>query len=137
MWSSWIVVGCYLLGYLVFDYDPIAAYHATKREYLQGVASRRPYWFWVVGDLVVFLVGLGIPAAALWLRGVELRDPPAVALAVTLLVATASGFAKAEVERIWMFLHPLRCDHRLPPARPPRHLRLLLVACDLRLRPGL
>ena len=131
-----IVVGCYLLGYLVFDYDPIAAYHATKREYLQGVASRRPYWFWVVGDLVVFLVGLGIPAAALWLRGVELRDPPAIALAVTLLVATASGFAKAEVERIWMFLIPFAAI-TVAARTTPRHLRLLLVSCDLRLRPGL
>lgn len=122
-----IVVGCYLLGYLVFDYDPIAAYHATKREYLQGVASRRPFWFWVVGDLVVFLVGLGVPAAALWLRGVELRDPPAVALAVTLLVATASGFAKAEVERIWMFLIPFAAI-TVAARTPPRHLRLLLLA---------
>ena len=122
-----IVAGCYLLGYLVFDYDPIAGYHATKREYLQGVANRRPYWFWVVGDLIVFLVGLGIPAALLWLRGLELRDPPAVALAVTLLVATASGFAKAEVERIWMFLIPFAAI-TVAARTSPRHLRLLLVA---------
>jgi len=124
---SLIVVACYLLGYLVLDYDPIAAYHATKQEYLQGVASRRPYWFWLVGDLVVFLVGLGIPAAILWLRGVELRDPPAVALTVTLLIASASGFAKAEVERIWMFLIPFAAI-TVAARTPPRHLRLLLLA---------
>jgi hypothetical protein len=122
-----IVAGGYVLGYLVLDYDPIAAYHATKQEYLQGVASRRPYWFWLVGDPVAFLVGLGIPAAVLWLRGVELRDPPAVALAVTLLIAAASGFAKAEVERIWMFLIPFAAI-TVAARTPPRHLRLLLVA---------
>ena len=53
-----------------------------------------------------------------------------MALAGTLLLASASGFAKAEVERIWLFLIPLAAVSIGPQllGRRLRPLLMLLVA---------
>lgn len=79
---------------------------ATRREYWAGVASVRPYLYFLVANLVVFalVVGPGAVAGALrlsgrgwWLVG---------AASVCVLLADASGLSKGEVERIWLPFWP-------------------------------
>jgi hypothetical protein len=76
---------------------------ATHTQYWAGVASRRPYSYFVVGNLGAFALAVG-PAAAVALA--RLRDRclwllvGAAVLAVVL--ADLSGMSKAEVERIWL-----------------------------------
>lgn len=122
-----VFLGSYLLLWLLTGYDPLAAYHATKHAYERGVSHRRPLWFWFLGDLAAFLLGLGLPGVILWSRALEQRDAAAVALAVTLLVASGSGYAKAEVERIWLCLIPLAAVSIGPQLRGLR-LRSVLFA---------
>jgi len=81
----------------------------------------------VVGDLAAFLLGLGVPGVMLWSRALERLDPAALALAGTLLAAAASGYTKAEVERIWLFLIPLAAVSIGPQLRGLR-LRPILIA---------
>jgi hypothetical protein len=83
---------------------------ATRQAYFAGVASRRPYGYFLVADLAAFAIAVG-PAAAVALT--RLR-PPAVTrtrwLVVGALLAVAladvSGLSKGEVERIWLPLVP-------------------------------
>ena len=123
-------VSSYLVLWLLTGYNPVSAYHATKHAYGHGVSRRRPLWFWFFGDLAAFLLGLGLPGVILWSRALSRYDAAAVALAVTLLVASGSGFAKAEVERIWLFLIPLAAVSIGPQMRGLwlRPLLLVLVA---------
>jgi hypothetical protein len=97
-----------------YGYDPIGTLRATHAVYEHGIASMRPYAFWVLGSLVAWGVMLGPPIAAGALRGVLRRDRAAVALGAVLLVATAGGYTKAETERIWLFLVPLACVAAAP-----------------------
>lgn len=122
-----VVASCYLALWLLTGYDPHAAYQATKHAYDIGVSRRRPLRFWVVGDLAAFLLGLGIPGVILWSRALGRLDAAALALAGTLLVASASGYTKAEVERIWLFLIPLAAVSIGPQMRGFR-LRPILIA---------
>jgi hypothetical protein len=99
------------LGALAFatGYDPIGVLRATESVYREGIASRRPYAFWVFGSPVAFLVALGLPIAWYALRSAGARYAPAVALAVVVVIAALLGFSKAETERIYQFLVPLAC----------------------------
>jgi methylthioxylose transferase len=90
-------------------YDPIGVLRATESVYREGIASRRPYVFWVFGSPVAFLGALGLPIAWFALRSAGARYAPAVALAVVVVVAAVLGFSKAETERIYQFLVPLAC----------------------------
>ena len=121
-----VFAGSYLLLWLLTGYQPYDAYRATKHAYEVGVSGRRPLWFWFFGDIAVFLLGLGLPGLVLWSRALGWLDSAAVALAGTLLLASASGFAKAEVERIWLFLIPLAAVSIGPQLRG-RRLRPLLM----------
>ncbi len=125
-----VFAGSYLLLWLLTGYQPYDAYRATKHAYETGVSGRRPPWFWFFGDIAVFLLGLGVPGLVLWSRALGWLDSAAVALAGTLLLASASGFAKAEVERIWLFLIPLAAVSIGPQllGRRLRPLLMLLVA---------
>ena len=125
-----VIAGCYLLLWLLTGYQPYDAYQATKHAYETGVSGRRPLWFWFFGDIAVFLLGLGLPGLVLWSRALGRLDSAAVALAGTLLLASASGFAKAEVERIWLFMIPLAAVSIGPQllGRRLRPLLMLLVA---------
>jgi len=122
-----VAVGCYVVLWLLTGYNPYAAYLATKHAYDAGVSIRRPQWFWFLGDIAAFLIGLGIPGLILWGRALERLDATALALALTLLLAAASGFARAEVERIWLFLVPLAAVSIGPMMRHVR-LRPVLLA---------
>ncbi|MBK1787161.1 hypothetical protein JHE00_22780 [Prauserella sp. ASG 168] len=79
-------------------------YHLVVERYYQGIASLRPYSYWVWGNLAALVIAAGpaVVAGVRRLRGWE----PVVALAGAALVAIAaadiSGLSKAEVERIWL-----------------------------------
>ena len=90
-------------------------YHLVVERYYQGVASHRPYWYWVWANLACLTLVVG-PAVVAGLRRTDFlvglpRRPgrpvePVDALvrgaALAVLTATLSGLSKAEVERIWL-----------------------------------
>jgi hypothetical protein len=90
-------------------FDPIGTVRATEEVYRLGVASVRPYWYWLLGSPVGFLLVLGLPIAWLGLRELARGTPEAVAIFSVLAVAAVMGFTKAETERIWLFFAPFVC----------------------------
>jgi hypothetical protein len=90
-------------------FDPIGAIRATEQVYRRGIASERPYWFWLPGSPTAFLVMLGLPIAWLGLRALAEGDDAAVAIFSVLVLAALAGFTKAEVERIWLSFAPFVC----------------------------
>ena len=77
---------------------------ATHEAYVDGVASRRPYSYFLLANLgaVALAVGPAVVAGIVAARGRLLRVVVPAAAAV--LVADLTGLAKGEVERIWLFL---------------------------------
>lgn len=100
-------------------WDPIGTFHATHDVYTVGIASRRPYWFWLFGSPTAFFLILGAPIA--WLAAARLaqRKPEAIAIFSVILVASVAGFTKAETERIWLFLVPFVCLAAAPLVKRP------------------
>jgi methylthioxylose transferase len=90
-------------------FDPIGTIRATEAVYRSGVASMRPYWYWVLGSPVGFLLVLGIPITWFALRGLVAGSPEAIAIFGVLAFAAVAGFTKAETERIWLFFAPYVC----------------------------
>lgn len=90
-------------------FDPVGALQQTGQVYKVGIASIRPYAFWLFGSPVAFLLALGVPIA--WLSARSLAEGRDVALAIwsVLIVAAVIGFTKAETERIWLFFAPFVC----------------------------
>jgi hypothetical protein len=77
-------------------------------RYSAGAGGYRPYSYFVVADLAVFAVAVG-PAAVVGITALRRRDRLAwlvAAVLVAVLVADATGKAKAEVERIWLPFAP-------------------------------
>lgn len=92
-----------------WGYDPLGTLQATGEVYRAGIASIRPYEFWVLGSPVAFLVTAGPPLVAAWLVAGARRSAPALALLAVIVVAAVLGFSKAEVERIWLQFAPMLC----------------------------
>ena len=90
-------------------FDPVGTIRATEEVYRAGVASMRPYWYWILGSPVGFLLVLGIPITWLALRDLATGSPEAVAIFAVLAIAAVMGFTKAETERIWLFFAPFVC----------------------------
>ena len=90
-------------------FDPLGTLRATEDVYRFGIASQRPYWFWLPGSPTAFLLMLGLPTAWLALRALAGADDAAVAIFAVLAIAAVAGFTKAEVERIWLFFVPFVC----------------------------
>ncbi len=99
----------YGLLYLATGFDPLGAVRAAESVYREGVASNRPYAFWVLGAPSAFLIAAGLPNAWLGLRALGAGEPVAVALFAVLAISAALGFTKAETERIYLFLVPPLC----------------------------
>jgi hypothetical protein len=83
-------------------------YHLVVERYYQGIASERPYAYWVWANLALIGVCAGPAAAVIARRAVgdtaanrAVRLLPLAALAA-MLAADLSGLSKAEVERIWL-----------------------------------
>ena len=113
------------LLYAATGFDPIGALRSTEDVYRAGIASTRPYWFWLLGSPVAFLVVLGVPLSWLALRALTRGEATAVAIFAVIAVAAVLGFTKAETERIWLFLAPFVC---LAAAQEPAPLRPVLAA---------
>ncbi|WP_407639660.1 hypothetical protein [Actinacidiphila guanduensis] len=101
-------------------FDWLQAYGLLHTRYYQGVGGRRPYSYWIFGDLATVVAAAG-PAAMAGLRrstaalpaGVRAlrtgRDRAATAAVLlpygfllAMLAADLSGMSKAETERIWL-----------------------------------
>lgn len=104
-----------VLGFAVGGFAWWTAYPVLYERYYAGIASRRPYGYWVWGNLAALIVSAGpIVGASVTLvcqRLGRLRDRAGgtrvvviLTLAATLcvLLADLSGMSKAEVERIWL-----------------------------------
>jgi hypothetical protein len=81
-------------------------YHLVVERYYQGLASSRPYGYWVWANLAILTVSAG-PAWAVILRralraGRDAGALLALAAATAIVAADLSGYSKAEVERIWL-----------------------------------
>jgi len=81
-----------------------------QREY--AAYRGRPYWYWVVGSVVAFLISAGLVSSALFVRQTadrwRARRPgfETVVWAV-LVVSAAFGLVRGETEHIWMFALPM------------------------------
>jgi hypothetical protein len=80
----------------------------TRREYLESVASIRPYGYFLLANLAGLVLVVG-PATVAGLVRVKRRDPGTERLALLLVpviaivaLANLSGMSKGEVERIWL-----------------------------------
>lgn len=76
---------------------------ATRVQYFHGVGGRRPYDYFLLGNIAAFALAVG-PATAVAVARVRQR-PLAVlvgAAVAVVIVADVSGMSKAEVERIWL-----------------------------------
>jgi hypothetical protein len=109
-----VVLGLAGLLWLATGYDPVAAVRATHAAYQAAPGSaRRPYLPWLVGDPIAFGGMLGVPLfAALVARAAAVVRQQAwtsfdAAMLACLLAASAWGFSRGEVERIFLFLVPL------------------------------
>ncbi|MEA2310843.1 MAG: methylthioxylose transferase [Solirubrobacteraceae bacterium] len=90
-------------------FDPIGTIRATAEVYRAGVASMRPYWYWLLGSPIGFLIVLGLPIYWYSLRELARGGHEAVAIYAVLAVSAVMGFTKAETERIWLFFAPFVC----------------------------
>lgn len=124
------LVAFYGALHLATGFDPFGALASAESAYRGGIASTRPYAFWLFGSPVAFLVAAGLPIAWLALRSLGAGETVAVALFAVLGISAALGFTKAETERIYLFLVPLLCiaaAAALPPERLPPVLAALAV----------
>ena len=103
-------------------FDALGTLHATSQVYAVGIASQRPYAFWLVGSPTSFLIVLGIPITYLALKNA--RSPQGIAIFGVLAISALAGFTKAETERIWLFFAPFVILAAAPLVRRPT----LLVA---------
>jgi methylthioxylose transferase len=126
-----VLCGAALLGVhgafaALTGFDPIGTLEATEQVYRRGIASERPYWFWLPGSPTAFLLVLGLPIAWLALRALGAGDATAVAIFAVIAIAAVAGFTKAEVERIWLCFAPFVCLAAAS-ALHERHLRPVLA----------
>ena len=95
------------LAFAVAGFSWFEGLRLAHERYYAGVASRRPYDYFLVADVAAFALVVG-PAAAVALA--RLRDRATwilVAAALgALALADVSGMSKAEVERIWLPFAP-------------------------------
>jgi methylthioxylose transferase len=102
-----IGVACVVALFAAFGFWWPDGLSATRAEYLKGIASVRPYGYFVIANLVSFGIAVGIGAVA----GIGcVRDRRVWLLAGAALLAVAiadvSGMSKGEVERIWLPFWP-------------------------------
>lgn len=97
--------GCVVVaGFAVAGFWWIEGLLATRIEYLESVASKRPYGYFLVANLAAFAVALGPATAAGLARRLRTHGLRLVVGAALVAVAIAglSGMSKGEVERIWL-----------------------------------
>jgi hypothetical protein len=82
-------------------------YRLVVERYHQGIASERPYAYWVWANLAALVVCAGPASVAVVRRAALIRRPVAACLlplaaTASIVAADLSGLSKAEVERIWL-----------------------------------
>ncbi|MDQ4055059.1 MAG: hypothetical protein M3237_20515 [Actinomycetota bacterium] len=99
-----VVLGFAAEGFVWWD-----AYPVLVDRYWDGVASERPYSYWVWANIAALLLSAGplLGAGLAHLAATARRTDRTVLLlvaatAMAVLVADLSGMSKAEVERIWL-----------------------------------
>jgi hypothetical protein len=114
---------------IVWGYDPVSALSATASAYSHGIATIRPYAFWLFGSPAAWIAMLGAPVAWLSLRALTDGDDAAVAIWALVALASVVGFTKAETERVWLPFVPLACVAAAGAlaALPVARLRLVLA----------
>ena len=121
-----MLVAFYALLYAGTGFDPIGTLRATEDVYRAGVATIRPYWYWLLGSPVAFLLVLGLPISWHALRALTRAETLAIAIFAVLAFAAVMGFTKAETERDMALPRPVRLPRRRASTRAP--LRPLLAA---------
>jgi hypothetical protein len=103
-----------VLAFAVAGFAWWRAYPVLSARYWAGIASERPYGYWVWGDLAALAISAGpVIGASVAAAAVRLRRPAGVtgsraiavlvlAAGLAVLLADLSGMSKAEVERIWL-----------------------------------
>jgi methylthioxylose transferase len=123
-----VLLAFHALVHAATGFDPIGTLQATEDVYRAGVASIRPYWFWLLGSPTAFLLVLGLPLSWLALRALAGGETTAVAIFAVIAIAAILGFTKAETERIWLFLAPFVCIAAATTLEERAPLRPLLAA---------
>ncbi|MGZ8648054.1 MAG: hypothetical protein ACXW08_05415 [Solirubrobacteraceae bacterium] len=123
-----VLVAFHALVHAATGFDPIGTIRSTEEVYRAGIATLRPYWYWLFGSPVAFLLVLGIPIAWLGLRALAAGRTLAMAIVAVIAVAAVLGFTKAETERIWLFLAPLVCLAAAEAGAPLRPVLAALAA---------
>jgi hypothetical protein len=95
--ASAVVAAFTLAGFWWLD-----GYHLVVERYYQGIASDRPYAYWVWANLAAFVLSAGPLVVLLRFRWPRPASVLPLAALGAVLVADISGLSKAEVERIWL-----------------------------------
>lgn len=97
-------------AHLAVGFNWFLALHQLQIRYYQGIASGRPYWYFVFANVGAWLIACS-PLLAVGIRRAVLavRDRVDVTVALVCLsgvaaaaIADLSGMTKAETERIWL-----------------------------------
>lgn len=99
---SGLAVVCFVGGLGFWWWDGLIA---TREHYVEGISSRRPYWYFTfLANPAIVALSIGPSSVIGWFR----RRAPLVAWAGLVAVAAAnvSGMSKGEVERIWVPMIP-------------------------------
>ncbi len=123
-----VLIAFHALVHAATGFDPIGTIRSTEEVYRAGIATLRPYWYWLFGSPVAFLLVLGIPIAWLGLRALAAGRTLAIAIFAVIAVAAVLGFTKAETERIWLFLAPFVCLAAAESGAPLRPVLAALAA---------
>ena len=123
-----VVLAFYVVLHAATGFDPVGTIRATEEVYRSGIASLRPYWYWLFGSPVAFLLVLGVPLSYYALRAAGRGETLALAIFTVIAVAAVLGFTKAETERIWLFLAPFVCLAAAATLEERPQLRPLLAA---------
>jgi len=99
----------YVGMFAVFGFDIVGALAATEDVYRVSIARIRPYWYFLFGSPVAWMLALGPPIVLYWLRAAAARQAVALSLGAVVVLSSLGGFTKAETERIWLFLVPFAC----------------------------
>ena len=100
--AAMVVVAFTAAGFWWLD-----GYHLVVERYYQGLASVRPYTYWVWANLAALVACAG-PVMAVVLRralvdrSLHVTRLLPLAAAAAIVVADVSGLSKAETERIWL-----------------------------------
>jgi hypothetical protein len=98
-----LAAGAVAIAFTVAGFWWFEGLAATRAAYFTGVASRRPYGYFLLANLAAFAVAVG-PAAAVALARLRSSGPWLLAggALVAVVLADGSGLSKGEVERIWL-----------------------------------